>query len=324
LGVYLQKLLLPVNLTFFYPLKASSTIDVRIIAVLLVFAIAVWKLRGKLAWSVLWIPLTLLPALAVSRVVVPLAERNLYLASVGFVWLLAAALSSLDRTKALLVAGALSAGYVTADWIRVPDWRDEISLFGQALRLDPDNASIRMKLSTEYGRRGRLDEAMGQLDEILTRDPNHLSALTNKAGLLVMKKDWQGVEETCARAFSVDRNSALCHLDLGIAELNRGRKREAWDHFDNAYRSNPRMWQALIQQATIASEDGDLPGAARKLESAAALSPTAQVFTSLGALYARMGDQPRAVGAFQTALRINPSFVAAQQGLAPFVQQPAQ
>jgi hypothetical protein len=101
LGTYLEKLLIPVNLTFFYSLQAVSRIDARIAVVLLVLAVAAWKLRGKTAFAAVWILFTLLPALAISRVVVPLAERNLYLSSVGFVWLAAEALAH-------LVASALS------------------------------------------------------------------------------------------------------------------------------------------------------------------------------------------------------------------------
>lgn len=320
-GVYLQKLFIPTNLTFFYRLQASTAMDLRVAAVILLFGVAAWKLRGKMAWSVFWIPLTLLPALAVSRVVVPLAERNLYLASVGFVWFVAAMLAYLSRTQAVVLVSALSVAYFTVDWMRVPDWRDELSLFGQALRLDPDNPAIRLRLSTELGRRGRLDEAMGQLDEILKRNPAHLDAITSKAGLLVMKKDWQGVEDTCARAFSIDSKSALCHLDMGIAALRQGRKEEAWSRFDRAYQSNSRMWQALLEQGTMAFDAGDLPTAARKLESAAALSPTAPVFTILGAVYARMGDSPKAVVAFREALRINPAFAPAQHAIAPFLRK---
>jgi protein O-mannosyl-transferase len=320
-GVYLQKLLVPVNLTFFYRLQATTGLDVRVVAVVLIFAVAVWKLRGKVAWSAAWILLTLLPALAVSRVVMPLAERNLYLASVGFVWIAAVALTHLGGTRSVLLVSALSAAYFTVDWFRVPVWRDELSLFGQALQLDPDNSAIRMRMSTELGQRGRLDDAMVQVDEILKRSPNHLSALTSKAGLFVMKKDWEGVDSTCSRAFKVDPNSSLCHLDVGIGELQRGRKQEAWDRFDRAYQNNPKLWRALLEQGSMALDSGDLPTALRKFEAVLQLSPTAQVFTVLGTTYVRMGDSPKAIAAFTEALRIDPRFVPAQQALAPILDK---
>jgi tetratricopeptide (TPR) repeat protein len=315
LGIYLQKLLMPVKLTFFYSLQATRSIDLRIAVVLLLFAAAAWKIRGKLAWSVYWIPLTLLPALAVSRVVVPLAERNLYLASVGFVWIAAQILARLPNPAALALAGAVSVAYFAVDALRVPVWRDELPLFGQALQLDPDNNFIRLRLSTEYGHRGRYDEAMVQLDEILKRSPRDLKALTSKAGLYVFKEDWQAVESTCKRAFEVDPNSSVCHLDVGLAQLQQGQKEEAWRSFDSAYQSDPRMWQALLQQGTLALEAGDFPTAVKKLQDVLRQNPTPEVFTFLGAAHAQMGDSRRATAAFGEALKMDPGFIPARKAL---------
>jgi len=315
LGIYIEKLLVPVNLTFFYGLHATSSVDLRIIAVLLILGLGVWKLRGTLAWSMLWIPLSLLPALAVSRVVVPLAERNLYLASVGFVWIAAVALAHLDFRKAAFLTSALCVGYLAVAWYRVPVWREELSLFSEALQLEPDNSSIRLRVSTELTRRGRLDDAMVQLDEVLKRSPGEIKALTGKAGLQVVKKDWQGVEETCTRTLQLDANSAVCHLDMGLAALNLGRREDAWKRLDRAFQINPRMWQALLQQGAMAFDAGDLPVAVLKLQGAAQLSPSPEVFTMLGAAYGRSGDPQRAANAFQQALRINPGFVPARQAL---------
>ncbi|HET9942606.1 MAG TPA: tetratricopeptide repeat protein, partial [Terriglobia bacterium] len=321
LGIYLEKLVLPLNLTFFYRLQASFTPDLRVCIVLLVLAVAAWKLRGQVAWSFYWIPLTLLPALAVSRVVVPLAERNLYLASVGFVWLAAQVLASLTNARAFALAGVLSAGYLAVDALRVPVWRDELTLFGHALQLDPDNHAIRLRMSTEFGRRGRYDEAMAQLEEILKRSPKHLNALTSKAGLHVFKKEWEAVDATCARAFEVDPNSALCHLDVGLADLQRGKKDEAWRRFDLAYQSNPRMWQAVLQQGTMAMDVGDFPAAVRKFELVLSQSPTPHVFTILGVAHARLGNPSKATAAFGEALRIDPAYMPARQALGLALKQ---
>src|SRR5688572_11178291 len=321
LGTYFEKLVLPLNLTFFYRLQATYTPDLRVFVVLLVLALAAWKLRGKAAWSFYWIPLTLLPALAVSRVVVPLAERNLYLASVGFVWIAAQVLASLSNARAFALAGVLSASYLTVDALRVPVWRDELTLFGHALQLDPDNQAIRLRISTEFGRRGRYDEAMAQLDEILKRSPKHLNALTSKAGLHVFKKQWDAVDATCARAFEVDPHSALCHLDVGLSDFQRGRKDDAWKRFDLAYQSNSRMWQAVLQHGTMALDGGDFPTAVKKFEHVLALSPTAEVYTLLGVAHARMGNSPKATAAFGAALRINPAYLPARQALGLALKQ---
>ena len=318
LGTYLEKLVVPANLTFFYGLHAASRVDARIVAVVLVFGLAVWKLRGKLAWSALWIPLTLLPALAVSRVIVPLAERNLYLASVGFVWVVAVGLSQLDIRKSFLLTGALCVGYFSVNWMRVPVWQSEVSLFAEALRLEPENTSIRLRLATELSRRGRLDHAIGQLNEVVEQEPENLKALTSTAALYLIKKDWRGVETTCRRVFAIDADSAVCHLDMGMAAQQQGRRDDAWAQFDHALQKNPRMWQALLQQGTMAFDSGDLPTAIRKLQTAAELNQNAQTLTVLGAAYGRAGETAKAVTVLNQALRLDPGFAPARQVLAQF------
>jgi tetratricopeptide (TPR) repeat protein len=143
----------------------------------------------------------------------------------------------------------------------------------------------------------------------------HLNALTSKAGLLVFQKDWDLTRR--ARA-EVDPKSPM---PPGWDCESGGHKEEAWAHFDRAYENNPRLWQALLEQGTMALDSGDLPLAVQKLEKVLTASPTAQVLTILGTAYARMGDSEKATAAFKAALRIDPSFVPARQALSPVVQK---
>jgi hypothetical protein len=112
--------------------------------------------------------------------------------------------------------GGFVCRYIAVAWYRVPVWRDELLLFAQALQLEPDNPSIRLRLATELIRHGRPDDAMAQLDEILKRSPSDIKTLTSKAGLQVFKKDWQGVEETCAKTLQLEASTAVCHLTWGL------------------------------------------------------------------------------------------------------------
>jgi Flp pilus assembly protein TadD len=75
------------------------------------------------------------------------------------------------------------------------------------------------------------------------------------------------------------------------------------------------MWQALLQQGTMALEAGDFPTAVKKLQSVLKHSPTPEVFTFLGAAHAQMGDSQRATAAFGEALRIDPGFGPARKAL---------
>ena len=162
---------------------------------------------------------------------------------------------------------------------------------------------------------------MDQVDALLKATPDQLSALTAKAGLLVFEGEWEQAEATCVRVFSIDPRSARCHFVIGLARQREKRFKEAWESLDRAYQSNPRFWEPLFQQGTIALEAGDFVAAVEKFGQVVKLSPSPQAFDSLGVASVRMGDFAKAVDAFQTALRIDPSFLPARRNLALALQK---
>ena len=135
-----------------------------------------WKLRGREAWAALWIVVTLLPVLRIAWVVNPLAERNLYLASVGFIWLVARALSLLNKRAAVAVTGAILVAYSVLTIVRLPDWRDDLPLFEKALQIDPSNHAVRIAMAAEMGRRKRYDDGLVLMDAIIREQPNNSQA----------------------------------------------------------------------------------------------------------------------------------------------------
>ncbi len=314
-GVYLTKLAIPLQRSFYYPVEFVRAIDIRVIIVLLVVGAGAWKLRGRHAWAASWILITLLPVLVVTRVAVPVAERNLYLASVGFVWLVADVLSRLGRRNVMVLTVTIVIASIAVDVRRVSDWRDDLTLWKQALRIYPEDQTIRLNIASELGRRRQYDSALSYLEEILKLNPNHLEALTSKAGLLVSQQNWPAVSETCERVFRIDKNSARCSLNTGLVAQQQGQMEAAREHFDRAYKNNPRLWQALFHQGNLALETGRFSDAARTFKSVLEQNPSAPVFNNLGSAYARMGEMEKAIAAFQTAVRIDPSFEMAGHNL---------
>jgi len=60
---------------------------------------------------------------------------------------------------------------------------------------------------------------------------------------------------------------------------------------------------------------GDLSAAVKTMESAVARNPTAPALNNLGSVYANRGEIRKAVQAFQTAVRVDPSFEPARRNL---------
>jgi tetratricopeptide (TPR) repeat protein len=60
---------------------------------------------------------------------------------------------------------------------------------------------------------------------------------------------------------------------------------------------------------------GNLSAAVKTLETAVQRNPTAPALNNLGSVYANRGEMQRAIQAFQTAVRVDPSFQPARQNL---------
>jgi tetratricopeptide (TPR) repeat protein len=312
---YLRKLIAPINLSIFYDPQFVSVINVEVAVVLLLAALVLWRFRGKTAWSALWIVAGLLPVLVVSRVAAPLSDRSLYLPSLGFIWLIAVFLHPFGGRIVVPAVTILSIAYGAVVFQRLPAWRDDLPIFQQALRQQPDSTSLRLLLASELARRGHHDFALRYLDEILSRNPTDLEALTSKGGVQVAMQDFSGARSTCERALALDPNAARCLYNIGYLDEVGGRFVEARANFERAYKINPELSQALLHQGLMEARVGMLDAAAGTLERAVQRIPTAAALNNLGSVYAERGEFAKAIRTFQTALRVDPSFELAQRNL---------
>lgn len=114
------------------------------------------------AWGALWLLLTVAPVLQIIPFKVLLAERFLYLPSVGWCVVVGGALAAASR-RALapaLVAGCCIVGAYTTLTIRhVPAWADDFTLFEDSLRKAPESTEAVMQLASAHYGAGHTAEA---------------------------------------------------------------------------------------------------------------------------------------------------------------------
>jgi tetratricopeptide (TPR) repeat protein len=314
-GFYTWKLLVPIRLSAFYSLEFISGPTLTVTMVLVLLLLSIWRLRERQAWAASWILVSLFPVLLVSRIAVPLADRDLYLPSVGFVWLAASSMERFGRKPSLALLVVTVGVYGTLTLGRLPAWRDDMALLGHELRMNPDSLQVRLLLASELARQGQLHPSLLVVDEILKRHPDHPEALLNKAGLLSTMQDWSGVRSICVKVFAKDAKSPRCLLSMGFIDEHEGRLTEAHENFARAFRGDSSLSQALLHQGIVEARMGRLPEAARTLESAVEQNPTASALTNLGSVYANTGEMQKAVQAFQKAVVVDPSFQPARQYL---------
>ncbi len=193
---YLRLLIFP------WPLAADYSYDqIPVIAELFAGSLWLpWGLVGALCWwiwkgggsrpqLVLWLLVSGGALLLVANLFLAggtiFAERLLYLPALAFslgAGLLASRLPS--RTAAVLTWGWCLV-VIPLVWTRCGDWRDDLSLFNQAVRVSPGSARSHYNLGEALQRQGELSGALVAYQRALAIYPRYADAWYNQGAALV-------------------------------------------------------------------------------------------------------------------------------------------
>ena len=131
------------------------------------------------------------------------------------------------RTAAALL-GAVLLAWGAVVFGRIPDWRDEETLFRHTIRYDPPSARVWFNLGNLALRDGRLDEAERLYREALAREPGDGAAHLNLAITLDRRKPFTpDAEEHYRRAIASRPTLREAYRGLAAHYAARGDMAEA-------------------------------------------------------------------------------------------------
>ncbi|HEX2878858.1 MAG TPA: hypothetical protein VHO25_04910, partial [Polyangiaceae bacterium] len=131
--------------------------------------------------------------------------------------------------------------------------------------------------------------------------------LQDRLNQLEESHDWQGLLELleeCVASVDSPEEKAAYHLRLG--RLLHGRFLQgvkALKHFQDAFKLNPALTEALMEARGVYWEIGKLNMVQKLLELQIKGNPTAPELVALADVYADLGDLERATGSYAEALR---------------------
>ncbi len=367
---YLGKLLWPADLMFVYP---RWTIDAGVgwhylfpLGVLAVLA-GLWRFRLKsrapLA-AALFFAGSLFPALGFVNVFPFIfsfvADHFQYLASLGIFSLAAAGLVTflarwpawMGRGVAVLVVFTL--GVLT--WGQTQIYRDNLTLFEdtlrrnpdawmahhnlgtilvgagksaeaiphfeQTLRLRPDYAEGESNLGDALTRTGRVTEAIPHLERALRLQPRFAEAHNNLgAALMAAGRRDEGLSYF-TEALKLQPGYPVAHFNLGLALASGGRPAEAVAHFQEAVRQQPNYADAELDWAIALMLTKRFGEAVAHFERALALQPdNADAHNKFGRALAANGRFDEAISHYRQAITHAPTLAEAHFNLAVALRQ---
>ena len=194
---YVRLLLVPAELSASYAPNVISLhpgvigvlLGVGLATILVVAIVATIRERRwpVLAFALVWIPIALAPVANVFFPSVLLAERTLYLPSVGACLALAAVAERVVLSRPRLVALTASTillAFVARTWTRTPVWRDDRAFVLTMYEQRPESYETHLVAGSVLKGAGRLAEAERELDlarRLFPRDPNVYKELADLA-----------------------------------------------------------------------------------------------------------------------------------------------
>lgn len=298
LARYVRLLLLPVDLSVDYTfdqVSVASVLDPYFLVGFALFAAVVtigWRAMkgevnelvalGGLVFLVAWLPVSNIPF----PIGTPMNERLLYLPSFGFAILAGVGYGRLcetpGRVPAWVVAACLCLLFAGRAAVRNADWRNDFTLFEAAVEASPNSAKAFFNLGNALLDRGNAPGALDAYARALAIYPGYAEVHFNRGVLLRGEGEVDRAVEAYRKALDADADHVGALVNLGILMAGRGAHEEA---------------TALLKRAADAAPD------------------RADVRFNLGVALEEV-DGEAAVGAYRSALALNPGYEDAALNLA--------
>ena len=235
-----------------------------------VVASAVWLARARpvIGFGMLWYLVALAPTLHLASMRVLAADRFVHVSLIGGALAFGGVYDAVAQQPRWLrgplvargLAGVAIAAFLVLTELRIPVWHDDLTLWTDTLRHNPDAYIGHAALAQNFETTGRLAEAQQELEVALTTCP---------------RENEFGRTRFCARYAG----------SLGFIKLSRGDRRGARLDFDEATTFARDYVPAVVGYGYLALVDRDFEAAHARAEQAARLAPVAPTLQQMVARF---------------------------------------
>lgn len=318
---YLEKLILPLDLKVFYVFKpisslltTSGAVTLGVTLSFIVAAIIAARKNRLVFFNLLIIAVPLLPVLYIPALGDnTFTERYLYLPSFGFVFLAALLIGWLIDRKPQVAKGLLAAVLVLAAFYSVATvqrnmvWKNELSLWLDAVKKEPGGATPHSQLGVAYTDLGDVAKALEQFQIALRINPDFPDPYAN-IGLLYYKMNQvDKAIEYFHKALQLKPASPETHNNIGLAYASLGKLDQAVASFQESLRLKSGQPGVYNNLGDAYEKMGLIDKAIGEYRNALRLQANnAEAYNHMGIAFAKKRMVDEALGYFQEALRLDP------------------
>lgn len=287
--LYALKLIYPLHLSAYIQNSMSFSITEPVVIlstcgiIVLIFLILWLRKRwAPVSFMILFYLVTLLPLSNFVRISAPwdmgfvMAERFLYIPSVGFCGLMAVLLTSLwKRQKPVFsilrhatipLAIALLLFYSGRTLLRNRDWVNEKVFFLKTLEDAPEAALLHHALGNMYVREENYTKALDSYKESLRLYPSYHAAYNNIGTIYSKKEFFDQAIAAFTEAIKINPDYIQAHFNLGTVYYQKGMPTDAFNEFKRVLKLSSNYVRAHNNLGIIYAERGQLNEAVAEFE----------------------------------------------------------
>jgi tetratricopeptide (TPR) repeat protein len=321
---YLQLSLFPIDLNVIHTLPFSQSffdltviLSVVTIFALLSFSIFVYKYSKVVSFAILWFFISLLPVSNIIPTGILIAERYLYLPSLGFCILMGFVIYKLMDFKKIPQKNAFSISMILLFLIissfsfltisRNLDWRNELTLWTKTVSQSPNSADAHYNLGRAYMELGNFDLAFREYNETLRLNPNFAKAYYNRGWMYFQEKKIDLAINEFKKAIEVDKKGYTSYFMLGQCYAGKNMTSLAIEEYKKSISINPNYAKAHQNLGIAYLMEGKYDLAFNELKEAIRINPELpDAHNHLGVTYFYMKECELAKEEFGKAMELDP------------------
>ncbi|ODN01012.1 Transmembrane and TPR repeat-containing protein 4 [Orchesella cincta] len=199
-----------------------------------------------------------------------LAERNLYLPSIGYCIFVAYVFLRLEQKKCLIFLIII---FYIRSCQRSMDWMNQGTLFRSGLQVCPNNAKVHYNLGTMYGDLSDRKSAEKSYKTAISLKGDYYQAMNNLGNLLRVNNELKEAEIWLRKAVEIKSDFAAAWMNLGII-LSTSNKSEALSCYHNALKFRKSYPDCEYNLGNLYLDMGDKENALKAWERATSLKHT--------------------------------------------------
>jgi tetratricopeptide (TPR) repeat protein len=179
------------------------------------------------------------------------------------------------------------------------NYEEAVPLLEQALKSDPESATINHELSEAYLRISNFDRAEVLARKAVEKEPKNSEFIITLGGIYASEKKYPEAKEQYTKLMELEPTNQRVPLLLGILEAESGQMEKGIQILSKTIDANPDNYMAFFYRAKVYLEMEQVEKAKSDLDKCLTLRNNfVEAGTALGMLYERLGQVDDAIAAY--------------------------